>query len=210
MRRLGALFSALCLLALVWGLWLLWAPQPGLRPGAPVPARPGWHLPGLPRLTLPWPELRDLTPPGPSGVAITSAVERILIEKSARRMTVFQRDGQPRRYAIALGFTPSGDKSRQGDGRTPEGVFHIDRLNRNSAYHLSLGLDYPQKHHREAARKGGYDPGGDIMIHGQPNQVPDGFRVKGDWTAGCIAITNTEIEEIFAHAAIGTEVEILP
>lgn len=142
--------------------------------------------------------------------AIASPVERILIEKAARRMTVWQRAGPPRTYRIALGFSPEGDKNRQGDGRTPEGSFRIDRLNRNSAYHLSLGLDYPQKRHREAARRAGVDPGGDIMIHGQPDQVPPGFRVKGDWTAGCIAVGNAEIEEIFAHAAIGTEVEIRP
>ena len=125
-------------------------------------------------------------------------------------MTVWQKDGPPRRYDIALGFAPDGDKTREGDGRTPEGVFRIDRLNRQSKYHLSLGLDYPQKRHREAARRAGVSPGGDIMIHGQPNEIAEGYKVKGDWTAGCIALTNPEIEEIFANAAIGTEVEIRP
>ena len=184
MRRLAALFSGLCLLALAGGLALLWLPP--AFPPAPPPTRPE----GAARLSSP--------------------VARILIEKSARRMTVFQRDGAPRRFAIALGFAPEGDKTRQGDGRTPEGIFRIDRLNRASAYHLSLGLDYPQARHREAAREAGQDPGGDIMIHGQPNQLPEGTRLAGDWTAGCIAVTNAEIEEIFAHAAIGTRVEILP
>ncbi|CQR85112.1 L,D-transpeptidase catalytic domain [Paracoccus aminovorans] len=207
MRRLGAIFSALCLAALLWGLWLLWAPQP--VPPRPQPTAEGWHWPDLRLPRLAWPPILQRPPARPEA-PIASPVERILVEKSARRMTVWQREGAPRRFRIALGFSPDGDKGRQGDGRTPEGIFRIDRLNRQSAYHLSLGLDYPQKRHRDAARRGGYDPGGDIMIHGQPNQVPDGYRVKGDWTAGCIALTNAEIEEIFAHAALGTEVEIRP
>ncbi|MTH77672.1 L,D-transpeptidase family protein [Paracoccus aestuariivivens] len=220
MRRLGALFSALCLVAVLWGLWLLWAPQKATAPVAPPRPAEGWSLPGLPRFRLPHFDLPQfhlpdlglpsIQPKPVPELPITSPVERILIEKAARKMTVFQRNGGSRTFRIALGFSPDGDKSRQGDGRTPEGTFHIDRLNRQSAYHLSLGLDYPQRRHREAARKAGYDPGGDIMIHGQPNQIADGFKVKGDWTAGCIALTNPEIEEIFAHAAIGTQVEIRP
>lgn len=228
MKRLGALFSALCLAALIGGLWLIWSPQAPdqSRPqGTAQPPVAGWHWPGLPDWALPdfampdfampdW-RLPDLAlperrPPARPEAPISSPVERILVEKSARRMTVWQRDGAPRSFRIALGFAPQGDKSREGDGRTPEGIFRIDRLNRHSAYHLSLGIDYPQPRHREAARKQGVSPGGDIMIHGQPNQIAEGFRVKGDWTAGCIAVTNDEIREIFAYAAIGTEVEIRP
>ncbi|MDS9466506.1 L,D-transpeptidase family protein [Paracoccus sp. MBLB3053] len=218
MKRLGALFSALCVAALLWSLWLIWAPHRQSVPTVPHRPSQGWHIPGLPKFQLPHFNLPDLRlpdlklprPPARPEAPIASPVERILIEKSSRRMTVWQRDGAPRTFRIALGFAPDGDKSREGDGRTPEGIFKVDRLNRQSAYHLSLGLDYPQRQHREAARKGGYDPGGDIMIHGQPNEVPDGYKVKGDWTAGCIAVTNAEIEEIFAHADIGTEVEIRP
>ena len=222
MRRLGGLFSALCLVALVVGLAMIWrsepvpvapAPQPSSQPAPQAPPGGGWRLPefrlpdiGLPSILRPQPTQPPAQPPVP----ITSAVERILVEKSARRMTVWQKDGPPRRYDIALGFAPDGDKTREGDGRTPEGVFRIDRLNRQSKYHLSLGLDYPQKRHREAARRAGVSPGGDIMIHGQPNEIAEGYKVKGDWTAGCIALTNPEIEEIFANAAIGTEVEIRP
>ena len=125
-------------------------------------------------------------------------------------MTVYQRQGPPKTYRIALGFSPDGDKSRQGDGRTPEGIFRIDRLNPQSRFHLSLGIDYPQPRHREAARRAGHSPGGDIMIHGQPNQIPDGFRVKGDWTEGCIAVADHEMDEIFAMTRLGTEVEIRP
>jgi murein L,D-transpeptidase YafK len=137
-------------------------------------------------------------------------ISRIVIEKSARRMVVYDGAVALRSYPIALGFSPTGDKLHEGDGRTPEGVFRIDRKNAGSAFTLSLGLDYPQAEDRARARAGGYDPGGDIMIHGQPNAVPDEIQLKGDWTAGCIALSNAAIREVFAAAEIGTEVEVRP
>jgi murein L,D-transpeptidase YafK len=141
---------------------------------------------------------------------LTGEVDRIVIEKSARRMQLFQ-DGKPvRTYRIALGFAPEGDKLRQGDGKTPEGEFTVDRRNDKSAFHLSLGLDYPRPADRARAAAGGYDPGGDIFIHGQPNALPDGLMLRGDWTAGCIAVTNREMREIWAAVPIGTRVEIVP
>ena len=152
------------------------------------------------------PERVDAPPPPP----LTGQVDLVVIEKSARRMQLFQ-DGKPvRTYQIALGFSPDGDKDRQGDGRTPEGEFKIDRRNGSSAFHLSLGLDYPRPEDRARAAAGGYSPGGDIFIHGQPNALPEGFKLKGDWTAGCIAVTNVEMREIWAVTPIGTKVEIRP
>lgn len=148
--------------------------------------------------------------PQPDRPGLTGGIDRILIEKSARRMTAF-RDGQMlKTYRIALGFAPVGDKDRQGDGKTPEGTFTIDRLNPQSAYHLSLGLDYPQPADRARAAALGIDPGGDIFIHGQPNNQPRGQVVPGDWTAGCIAVSDAEIRELYAAARIGTKVEIRP
>lgn len=141
---------------------------------------------------------------------IKGNIDRIVIEKSARRLSVYRQGEKLREYRIALGFAPDGDKERQGDGRTPEGVFRVDRRNDRSQFHLSLGIDYPQPADRDRAASAGYDPGGDIFIHGQPNQLEDGFRVKGDWTDGCIAIDNHQIEELFAATPIGTEVEIRP
>lgn len=141
---------------------------------------------------------------------LVGQIDRIVIEKSARRMVLLQAGAPVRVYQIALGFSAEGDKSRQGDGRTPEGIYHINRLNAGSAYHLSLGLDYPQAADIAAAKAGGFDPGGDIMIHGQPNALPEALVVKGDWTAGCIAVSNPEIREIFAVTPVGTEVEIKP
>ena len=147
------------------------------------------------------------TPPPPP---LTGEIDRIVIEKAARRMQLIQ-DGQPvRTYRIALGFTPDGDKLRQGDGKTPEGEFTIDRRNDESAFHLSIGLNYPQPEDVARAAASGYSPGGDIFIHGQPNALPDGLKIKGDWTAGCVALTNAEMREVWAVTPIGTKVEIRP
>jgi len=148
--------------------------------------------------------------PPPPLPPLTGAVDRIVIEKAARRMQLFQNGKPVRTYQIALGFTPEGDKLRQGDGKTPEGEFTIDRRNAESAFHLSVGLDYPQPEDRARAAATGYSPGGDIFIHGQPNALADGMKIKGDWTAGCIAVTNAEIEEIWAVTPVGTKVEVRP
>ena len=162
---------------------------------------------GLLTASLFMPPQRVPTLPPPP---LTGQVDRIVIEKSARRMQLFQ-DGKPvRTYKIALGFSPDGDKNRQGDGRTPEGEFTIDRRNDSSAFHLSLGLDYPQPKHHARAAAGGYSPGGDIFIHGQPNALSERFKLGGDWTAGCIALTNAEMREVWAVTPIGTKVVIHP
>lgn len=152
------------------------------------------------------PERVDLPPPPP----LTGEVERIVIEKAARRMQLYQDGEVVRSYRIALGFTHEGDKQRQGDGKTPEGEFVIDRRNQLSAFHLSVGLNYPRPADVQRAAAGGYDPGGDIFIHGQPNALPEGFKLKGDWTAGCVALTNAEMREVWAVTPIGTKVEIRP
>lgn len=141
---------------------------------------------------------------------LTGTVERIVIEKAARRMSLIQDGKTVRSYRIALGFAPEGDKQRQGDGKTPEGEFTIDRRNDRSAFHLSLGLDYPRAGDRAEAAKAGVDPGGDIFIHGQPNALSEGFKLGGDWTAGCVALTNAEMREIWQVAPVGTRVEIRP
>jgi murein L,D-transpeptidase YafK len=115
-------------------------------------------------------------------------------------------------YKIALGGNPKGPKERQGDNKTPEGTYVIDSRNRDSAYHLSLHISYPSEKDRKRARELGVSPGGDIMIHGLKN----GFSWMGvlhresDWTKGCIAVTDEEIEEIAALVPNGTAVEIRP
>jgi murein L,D-transpeptidase YafK len=148
--------------------------------------------------------------PMPAIPPLVGPVDRIVVEKAARRMVVYRGDLALREYRVALGFAPNGAKVRQGDGKTPEGVFHIDRVNAQSSYHLSVGLDYPQAADRARAATGGYDAGGDIFIHGQPNGLPDDSLLKTDWTAGCIAVSNAEIREIFAAVSIGAVVEVRP
>ena len=157
-------------------------------------------------LLLPRPDPR----PAPVLPPLVGPVDRIVVEKAARRMVVYRGDLALREYRVALGFAPAGAKVRQGDGKTPEGVFRIDRVNAQSSYHLSVGLDYPQAADRDRAAVGGYDAGGDIFIHGQPNGLPDGTLLSGDWTAGCIAVSNTEIREIFAAVSVGAVVDVRP
>lgn len=141
---------------------------------------------------------------------LTEPVDRVLIEKGARRMTIYRRGTAIKTYRIALGFSPAGDKVREGDGRTPEGVFKVNRRNPQSSYHLSLGINYPQPSDIARARAGGYSAGGDIMIHGQPNGRKLPGAIPTDWTAGCIAVANAEIEELWRVVGHGTTVEIRP
>ena len=148
--------------------------------------------------------------PTPALLPLVGPVDRIVVEKAARRMVVYRGDLALKEYRVALGFTPKGAKVQQGDGKTPEGVFRIDRVNAQSSYHLSLGLDYPQSSDRHRATAEGYDAGGDIFIHGQPNELPDTTVLKGDWTAGCIAVSNAEIREIFAAVVVGAVVDVRP
>lgn len=158
-----------------------------------------------------WIALRP--PPAPEQAApgpLVGPVTRILVEKSARRMTVYVGAEPARIWPIALGFAPEGTKTREGDGRTPEGLFHIDRRNAASAYHLSLGINYPRAEDRQRARSAGVSPGGDIFFHGQPNGRPEGEVLASDWTAGCIALSDAQIEELFAATPLGAEVEIRP
>lgn len=169
-------------------------------------ARPVLALALLALVMLIFPQLR----PSPSVPPLVGGIDRIVVEKAARRLTLWQDGKVVRRYPVALGFAPAGDKQRQGDGKTPEGSFRIDRRNDRSKFHLSLGLDYPQAEDRRRAKAGGYDPGGDIMLHGQPSTMPVGMIAKGDWTAGCIALTNAQIDEIWRVTQIGTVVEVRP
>lgn len=112
-----------------------------------------------------------------------------------------------RTYRVALGREPVGHKRQEGDGRTPEGRYAIDRRNPNSRYHLALHISYPNEADVARAREGGVDPGGDIMIHGLKAGVthPD-----SDWTLGCIAVTDAEMDEIWDLVADGTPIEIVP
>jgi len=135
-------------------------------------------------------------------------VTRVVVMKAERKMYLLHGTEILKSYDVDLGFDPLGHKSTKGDGRTPEGSYLIDRRNPNSAYHLSIGISYPNAEDIAYAKKMGKDPGGDIFIHGGPTLFPD--KNKADWTAGCISVTNKEIEQIFAMVEDGTQVDILP
>lgn len=129
----------------------------------------------------------------------------IVINKSARSMYLLNDDKILEAYNVDLGFAPLGHKSVRGDGKTPEGTYLIDRRNPNSAFHLSLGISYPNAQDVARAKAAGEDPGGDIFIHGQPVRG----KAKGsDWTAGCIAVKDKEIERIYAMVKVGTPVTL--
>ena len=138
--------------------------------------------------------------------------DRIVILKSRRQLQVWSKDTLLKTYRVALGGVPVGRKMEQGDHRTPEGYYTISGRNENSRYHRSLRISYPNADDRTRAAERGVSPGGDIMIHGLPNGygwIGRGHLAK-DWTDGCIAVTDQEIEEIWRLVPNGTPVEIKP
>lgn len=134
-------------------------------------------------------------------------VDRIVVRKSRREMLLLSGDSIVRCYRVALGRDPIGPKRQEGDGRTPEGRYLIDRRNPKSNYHLSLHISYPNDADTEHARAAGLDPGGDIMIHGLK---PGVAHPDSDWTQGCIAVSDSEIDEIWDLVEDGTPIEIHP
>lgn len=130
----------------------------------------------------------------------------VVVSKRNRVLELRSGDQLLKRYRVHLGFQPVGQKVMSGDGRTPEGQYFIDRRNPRSDFYLSLGISYPNAVDVARARALGVQPGGDIMIHGGPRRVVD--RAKDDWTAGCIAVTDQEIEEIWSMVPTGTPVVI--
>ena len=135
-----------------------------------------------------------------SGPPVTS----IVVNKGPRRMYLVSGDTAIRAFDIQLGGDPVGPKRREGDGRTPEGFYWIDRRNPKSAYHLSLGISYPNEQDMALAQAMGVNPGGNIFIHGTPLEK----QSNPDWTAGCIAVTNEEIEDIYVMVRDGTPIHI--
>ncbi len=133
-------------------------------------------------------------------------VTRIDVFKGERLMLLYHNDEVLETYEIELGFAPEGHKQREGDGRTPEGEYFIDRRNPNSEWYLSIGISYPNEEDRARAEEAGVSPGGDIFIHGTPRP----FRRTDDWTVGCIAVTNAEMRQIYAMVENGTMIVIYP
>ncbi len=141
-----------------------------------------------------------------------ATADRIVVEKSVRRLTLMKNGAPLKTYRIALGRSPGGTKERRGDNRTPEGVYRIDRRNPKSRFYRSLHISYPNRNDVERARRQGVSPGGDIMIHGLPPDLADigEDHCLVNWTTGCLAVTNIEIDEIWNAVPDGTTIEILP
>ncbi len=140
----------------------------------------------------------------------TPKADKIVIYKAQRRLELLRGNSVIKSYHIALGRRPFGQKTEAGDGRTPEGTYYIDGRNLLSDYHLALHISYPDEADIERAAALGVAPGGAIMIHGAPNDLLPSERLAKDWTAGCIALTNAEIEEVSRLVDDGVTVEIDP
>lgn len=140
-----------------------------------------------------------------------SNIDRVVVDKSERRL-MLMRDGYAvRTFPIALGRNPEGPKRIRGDGRTPEGVYALDWRNPNSNFYRSIHVSYPNASDRMRAEELSADPGGMIMIHGRPNYSRTGdYGLRSDWTEGCIAVSNYAMDEIWDMVEDGTLIEIRP
>lgn len=219
------LFITLALTAINGGIAIYWyllpppvktvpdqAPVVTTTPEAPKPpeTRPAETAPGpvaLPEKKPPRLPKPPKTPPFANSIA-----DWILVEKKARRLTLFRNHTPIKTYEIALGQQPEGPKQFAGDNKTPEGRYVIDSRKKNSSYHRALHISYPSPKDVALAARQKRSPGGDIMIHGLPKGMGylGPFHRLRDWTAGCIAVTNTEIEEIWRAIPDGTPIEIQP
>lgn len=175
----------------------------GLIPLCVVPVPPSAAMSILPTPQPAQPEMA-FRPPD------TSMADLVVVNKSARRLYLMQGGRVTRAYPIALGFQPIGHKRQRGDGRTPEGRYRLDWKNPNSGFHRSIHVSYPDALDLMRAEFRGVPAGGMIMIHGQPNQRAEPGPIQGDWTQGCIAVSNPAMDEIWALTAPSTPIEILP
>ena len=138
--------------------------------------------------------------------------DRVLVLKRERTLQLLSQAKVIRSYKVALGADPIGPKARRGDHKTPEGAYMLDSRNAHSQFYKSIHISYPSERERQAARQRGVSPGGDVFVHGLPNGygwVGSSHQLK-DWTDGCIAVTNAEMDEIWQAVADGTPIEIRP
>ena len=139
-------------------------------------------------------------------------IDYILVKKSDRQLLAYSKQKLLKTYQISLGDSPIGHKEYEGDEKTPEGVYTINAKNPNSGYHKNLGVSYPNTKDLEKAKLLGKDPGGDIKIHGIRNHIGfiGKFQRLFDWTNGCMALTNAEVDELYYAVKIGTKIDIRP
>jgi murein L,D-transpeptidase YafK len=151
--------------------------------------------------------------PHSSDIDQLPSITKVLVQKGERSLQLLSGEQVIRQYRISLGDTPQGHKLYEGDSRTPEGEYSLDWRNAGSSFYKSIHISYPSAKDREMAENWGLDPGGSIMIHGLPNGTDDDFAFAFlglDWTDGCIAVSNQEIDEIWQLVSDGTPIEILP
>lgn len=151
------------------------------------------------------------TPEAPPALEPLKA-DRVVVDKDQRKLMLVRGGRVLRTYAVALGGNPVGDKLREGDGRTPEGLYLLDWRNPRSEFYRSIHISYPSPVDQAEARERGVDPGDNIMIHGLPERYAwlDERHVRVDWTNGCIAVTNAQMDEIWSAVDDGTLIEIRP
>jgi murein L,D-transpeptidase YafK len=140
--------------------------------------------------------------------------DKVVVKKAERKLYLVRKDKPFRAYSVSLGFRPSGHKQSQGDGRTPEGRYTLDWRSSGSKFRKAIHVSYPSYQDKLHARRRGVDPGGMIMVHGQPGSGRNSRLreeiSKEDWTQGCIAVSNLAIDEIWSYTRNGTPIEILP
>ncbi len=150
--------------------------------------------------------------PSDASLASGAVADRIVIWKSKRQLQLYSKGSILKSYEVSLGRNPIGPKQQEGDNRTPEGLYAVESHNPRSSFHKALRVSYPSDADRISAAQRGVSPGGDIMIHGTPNGLGFIGRLhrRIDWTSGCIAVTNPEIDEIYRAVPDGTPIEIHP
>jgi hypothetical protein len=230
---LAAVLLAAAGLAAAQGFSSVSSQPPAQRPVSPAasttPAPPAAvTTPAAPTIAMAFTSVSSLGPDGslpasgagprlPSGVPAVSATgapvaERIVIEKRTRRLLLMNGGEVVAAYPVKLGLSPVGHKQYEGDFRTPEGSYFLSRRNPRSEYFLSLEVSYPNEADRARAKAEGLRPGGLIMIHGQPNvrTRPPEYYAKNDWTNGCIAVSNSDMIDIWQRTRLGMPIEIRP
>jgi murein L,D-transpeptidase YafK len=156
--------------------------------------------------------LLSVSMPAQSATQIAPHADRVVVLKQERTLELLSQGKVIKSYKVALGGNPVGPKTRQGDHKTPEGTYILDFRNAHSQFYKSIHISYPSAHDNAIAHKNGVSPGGDIFVHGLPNGfglIGAAHRLK-DWTDGCIAVTNEEIDEIWKVVPDGTQIEIRP
>ena len=149
---------------------------------------------------------------GASEASDFPVADEVIVEKGERKLHLMKNGRAFRTFEIALGIAPEGDKEQEGDFKTPEGRYLLDGRNRDSDYFLSIHISYPDAADRRAAAAKGVDPGGQIMIHGQPNEpsYSAGYYKTTDWTNGCIAVSNSDMIDIWLMTPDDVPIEIRP